>query len=138
MLAGRRFSQDDHASNKLVAVVSESFGRQLVNGGSPIGHRVTTLAGRTPGQVPPELEIVGVVGDVVTNIAALEPLVLYLLLAQTAVRNNRTLVPRAKSDVSTVRREVAAILRSIDPAVSMQALTLRDVLRVSSRHNSLV
>ncbi|MEX1129596.1 MAG: ABC transporter permease, partial [Vicinamibacterales bacterium] len=81
VLSGRNFSADDRATSPFVGIVSESFGRLLADGGSPIGRRIT-MPYRIPPAPAPQVEIVGVVPDVIASVRVMEPLVLYLPMAQ--------------------------------------------------------
>jgi putative ABC transport system permease protein len=128
LLKGRDLSITDTEHAPRVTVVSASFGRLLSDGANPIGRRVTMPFHKT-GQPPPVIEIVGVVPDVITNVNALQPLVMYLPLAQqdpTAVRN---IVVRANADVDVVRSETISVMKQLDPTVRMTPmLTLDDQL----------
>jgi predicted permease len=59
LLAGREFDDRDTATSPKVAIVNESFARQLVNGANPIGARFWREA--TPNDPERVYEIVGVV-----------------------------------------------------------------------------
>jgi len=62
-----------------------------------------------------DIEIVGVVEDVFTDIRDAEPLALYMPMAQQAQPPaNRALVFRAADDVGAARREVVAAVRQLD------------------------
>jgi len=113
---GHDFSPQDSAQAPLVGMVSESFGRMIANGGDPIGHRIE-MPFHIKGQPPPMVQIVGVVPDVIINVSALEPLALYLPLAQQAPSTNRTIVFRASDDVTAAKREAMSAIRQLDPNV---------------------
>ena len=114
ILAGRGFSADDRAPTPLVTIVSASFGRQLAAGGDPIGRRIT-MPSSTNGQSADVREVIGVVGDVVTNVSVLEPLAMYLPLARTTPS---TITARAMSDADAARREMLSAIRQIDSAIT--------------------
>jgi putative ABC transport system permease protein len=114
---GRNFSAQDSAQAPLVGMVSESFGRMIANGGDPIGHRIT-MPFRRPPAPPPLIDIVGVVPDVIINVNALEPLALYLPLAQQTPSTSRTIVFRAAGDITAARREAMTAIRQLDAAVT--------------------
>lgn len=117
---GREFSAFDRAGSPPVAIVSESFGRLIAGGGSPIGHRITN-----PVDSSDVREIIGVARDLITDINSTEPLIMYSPLAQaeaslssfTANAPRITLVFRAAGDSSAARREVAAAIRALDAQV---------------------
>ena len=111
---GRSFTRDDSERAPLVAIVSESFGRFIANGGSPLGHRVGLGFSRPPAP-PPAVEVVGVVPDLVTSVSNLQPFTLYMPLAQQTASTSRTLVVRAATTVNAARRATSAVLRDLDP-----------------------
>jgi hypothetical protein len=117
---GRDFTAHDDADSKPVLMVSESFGRMLARGGNPVGHRITE------GMSGEILEIVGVVPDVVTNVAVTEPLVMYHSLRQRlefAERlENRTIVLRAAADPGFAIRETLRAIRALDPRLEPEPL----------------
>jgi predicted lysophospholipase L1 biosynthesis ABC-type transport system permease subunit len=113
ILRGRNFTQDDTATAPLVVLVSESFGRLLANGGDPIGTRITESSSRM-GQPPAVATVVGVVPDVVTNVAVLEPLALYYALPQKAAGQSRTIVVRAAGDATAASAAAMAAIRAGD------------------------
>jgi predicted permease len=114
---GRDFSADDRAGSALVAIVSQSFGRVLANGGDPIGVRIA-MPYHFRGKPPDTMEVVGVVPDLITSVTTLEPLVMYTPMAQAAPDTSRTLAVRAAGDADAMRREVLGAIRQIDRAVT--------------------
>jgi putative ABC transport system permease protein len=134
--AGRDFSRLDSERAPLVGIVSESFGRTLANGASPIGHRISMMFGRLL-----VIEIVGVVPDVITDVSDLEPFVLYLPLAQQSPTTNHTLVFHASGDVTAAKREALATIRQIDPHVVPGVMVSIDDLlsmQMASQHFGVV
>jgi len=61
ILAGRDFDSRDTVQSQKVAIVNETFARQLVDGGSPLGKRFQVEVG--PGDPELVYEIVGLVND---------------------------------------------------------------------------
>jgi predicted permease len=61
LLAGRAFDQRDMPNTPLVAIVSETFARQLLNGANPIGRMFRREA--TPGASETVYQIIGLVRD---------------------------------------------------------------------------
>jgi predicted permease len=116
VLAGRDFSDRDTASAPLVVIVSESFARQLAPGGSPLGMRITETSRRPPA-APGVAEVIGVVPDVITSVAATEPLAVYYSLAQREPSSRRTVVARARADAAPVAAVVAGTINQLDPGV---------------------
>jgi ABC-type antimicrobial peptide transport system permease subunit len=77
-------------------------------------HIVVVFGGRL------DIEIVGVVEDVFTDIRDAEPLALYMPMAQQAQPSaNRALVFRAADDVAAARRDVIAAVRQLDAGVQV-------------------
>jgi predicted permease len=116
IIAGRDFTDADATAAPPPIIVSESFGRQLANGGDPIGHRITENSAPI-GKPRAVVEIVGVVPDVITNVNVAEPLVMYYPRAEPSSRS-RTIVVRAAGDPALAMREVNAAVKAIDPAVT--------------------
>jgi hypothetical protein len=116
VLRGRDFTPEDTATSPLVVIVSESFGRMLAKGGDPVGHKITETNRRID-QPFAVVDVVGVVPDVVTNVAVLEPLVIYYSFAQKASSTSATLVMRAASDPVAAMGEARSVIRQLDPAV---------------------
>jgi hypothetical protein len=67
-------------------------------------------------------EVVGVVGDVVTNVSVLEPLDMYFPIAQMGPVLSRDLAVRPAGDLNAARREIINTIKQIDPAVAPPAL----------------
>jgi putative ABC transport system permease protein len=79
--------------------------------------RITMPFSRPP--APPDvMEVVGVVPDVITNVTVLEPLMMYFPLAQHPAGTSRAIAFRPAGDTDAARREVMAVIRQIDPAVT--------------------
>lgn len=112
LVAGRDFTADDRAGSPPVALVTESFARMLANGGNPMGRRV---GGISAADVP--VEIVGVVSDTVTNVAILEPLILYLPLSQGRPSLARDVTVRASGNVADAQRAILTAVKDLDPQV---------------------
>lgn len=114
VVAGRSFSTDDRGTATPVAIVSESFARQLAGGESALGRRIAI----NPAQPNNVREVVGVVKDVVTNVMVLEPLVLYSPLAQARGSNSRSITARAAANADVTRIEITAAIRALDRSIT--------------------
>ncbi len=102
----------------------------MIGAGSEVlGRHIVTMFG---GEM--DVEIIGVVDDLFTEIRYAEPLALYMPMAQRADPVvNRALVFRAASDVDAARREVVAAVRQLDSSIQLPAgLTLDERLPSSS------
>ena len=127
IVEGRAFAPTDTETSPLVAIVSESYGRFVARGASPIGHRITMPYSRPPAP-PAAAEIVGVVPDVVTRVTDLQPFVLYFSLEQQPPGLFRSPVIRASSDaaVAGVRRDLATLIRELDSSLVPPQITTID------------
>ncbi|MEO8077981.1 MAG: ABC transporter permease [Acidobacteriota bacterium] len=128
IVSGRGFTANDSEHAPPVGIASVSFARLLAQGGNPIGHRIT-MPFRYPPAPAPVIEIVGVVPDLITSVTTLEPLLLYLPLAQQRPSTNGAVLVRASGDPDAARREILSAIKGIDPAVaSGPLLTIEDRL----------
>jgi ABC-type antimicrobial peptide transport system permease subunit len=117
ILAGRDFSAQDDARAPLAIIVSESFGRLIADGGNAVGHRVRAYHGKA-GSDFPTMTVVGVVPDVITKVSDLQPLVMYLPVAQDfgAPIWRRQMMARPAGDLKWAEAEIAATVRQLDSA----------------------
>jgi putative ABC transport system permease protein len=118
LLEGRHFTTADSDHAPAVAIVSASFARLIADGRSAIGRRITMPFSRK-GEPSPVVEVTGVVPDVITQVATLEPLVLYTPMLQHSFDpgrdiSSRTIVLRAADDVEAARRAFAEAVTLLD------------------------
>ena len=120
ILSGRDFDARDVKDAPLAVIINSALAQRLFPGENPIGQRIT------PGifvdlPAPVEREIVGVVGDVRTDMLATEqPLQVYLPLPQCAWRE-LTLVARTALPADDLLSELKAIVADLDDDVSVAA-----------------
>jgi len=127
IVRGRGFARSDTAGSPQVAVVSESLGRFIADGGDPIGRRFSGM--RSGPELPAELLVIGVVPDLITEIDATEPLIVYQPLVQRPTGTSTTIFLRAARDPGDAMREAAATARALDSRVRLQdVVTLDDVI----------
>jgi len=100
-----------------LTIVSESFARRVAGGGAAIGRRVA-MPGHRPGHPPDEVEVIGVVDDVVTRVSVLEPLDMYFPVRQSEPSLYRTLIVRASAAGDGAAREILGAIKAVDPAVA--------------------
>ena len=136
-IVGRHFSTSDRlATAPSVAIVSESLGRLLANGGDAVGRQLGPMFWR-----PPELgraQVVGVVPDLVTNLTLRSPYVIYMPIEQMPGPTRRTLFVRAAADPAIAIREVAGMIRAVDPGMPLPAMrTIGDRLDEQMRTQRL-
>jgi putative ABC transport system permease protein len=122
ILTGRGFTDDDRTNTTLVAVVSQSFGRMLADGGDPIGHRITMPIRRAQQATADVIEVVGVVSDIVTDVSVLEPPVIYLPIAQISPVASRSVTVRAAGDPDVANGEVISAIRQVDATIRVAPL----------------
>jgi hypothetical protein len=123
IVAGRDFTPSDTMGSPAVAVVSESFGRLVADGADPLGRSLPDAYTGT------DVRIVGVVGNVIMNVADLDPLTIFYPMAQHEPRVARTLVMRAAQEPALAVREATATISAIDAHVMpAPLLTIRDRL----------
>lgn len=120
---GRPFDERDTKSGEPVAIVSEAFGRKLLNGGNPIGRTIRR------GPNAPLITIVGVVDDVRRD-GQLEPLEaqVYLPAAQTGsypVRLGDVAI-RASGDPRSLLTSIQEQIWAIDPNQPITQVRLLD------------
>jgi len=116
-LAGRNFAATDNDGAPMVGIVSQSFANLLADGGSPIGRRIT-MPYRRQGAAPPQVEVIGVVPDVITSVSVMEPLTLYMPIAQQFPIASREFFVRASRDADAARIEILDAIRQLDPSVT--------------------
>ena len=117
IVEGRNFSADDRDTSPPVTVVSESLARMLADDGRSLGRR---MAGFSAAAKP--LEVVGVASDVITNVTAMEPLIIYLPVSQGAPTLTKDLTVRVVSDVSAAKAHIVATVKQLDPQVTSTTL----------------
>lgn len=117
LLEGRDFSADDRPDSARVVVCNESAARKYFAGRSAIGGRVTFDADATPVKWA---TIVGVVGDVRRGLDINPVPMLYLPLTQNPSLLDfgpTRLIVRSALPPAAALKEVAAILKRVDPIV---------------------
>jgi putative ABC transport system permease protein len=126
-LAGRDIAESDTEDRDPVAVINETFARQIYPGDNPIGRRFILNLGNTKPH-----EIVGVVGDV--KLASLDGEVratAYLSSRQYAF-GIMSYVVRASGDAARLAPAATRIIHEIDPLLPVSAVRpLTDVFAES-------
>lgn len=110
MVAGREFSDQDHAAAQRVAIVNETFARRhWPGGGAPLGRRV-----QVGGEQEPWLTIVGVARDV-KHVSLSDPArpEVYRPHAQTAERNV-VLIARSRGAGQSPAPAIRSAVRQVD------------------------
>jgi putative ABC transport system permease protein len=128
---GRGITRSDMAISPLVAVVSESLAKFIADGGNPLGRRIPdweSIRQVMAGQAPRiSLEVVGVVPDVIVNVNATAPFVVYQPQPPGITRGlgGSTLTVRA-GDPAAAMREMLATVRALDSRVTLTNVTTLD------------
>jgi predicted permease len=117
LVEGRHFGGDDRDMSPPVAIVSESLAKLVGGGASPLGLR---LGGFSVEAKP--LTIVGVATDVITNVTVMEPLIIYLPVAQGAPSMIREMHVRARGNTAVAKAQIVAAVKQIDPQITMTTL----------------
>ena len=117
---GRNLTRTDQSPGQPMGIVSASFGRFIAHGESPIGHHVEIFSWF--GEKPHNVEIVGVVPDVVTDVREVEPMVLYVPSALIARFPGRVVVIRAAGAATVAAREARGALTAMSPWTAPPAM----------------
>jgi len=120
LVAGREFSPEDRDGAPAVAIVNEAFVARYWGGASALGRRVE---GR---------EVVGVVRNAVYRSPGEPPQP--HLWAPVAQSKERTLfaVARVTGDPKTAGREMAHVVSGLEPALLIEATTMRELTSAST------
>jgi predicted permease len=124
LVLGRRFADTDDVAAHDVAIVNQTFARQVFGDQSPVGRRLTF--GATPTAGAAEIEIVGVARDAkYTGLREAVPATVYLPAPQmpegTATYDVRTI-----ADPAAIGSAIRAAVREIDPTLPVIDLRTED------------
>lgn len=127
VLAGRAFSDHDHAVATKVYVLSESTARSLFGEEDAIGRRIAVLP--APGESPRWGEIVGVVSDVLPSVPEVNPVTnqIYLPMAQEARRQNEIALRTNGLEPSKLIGQIRAAITALDPDLPVRNLQHADL-----------
>jgi len=139
LVEGRTITEDDPAEGPGVAVVSESYVAQILQGAPALGQQVNfsvavilNPSNAVAYQRLTEWEIVGVVGDVNFESLAIDPVpTVYVPHTQLTARRmfvtSRT-QGRSPTDITT---DMRALVRDVDPTVPIEFTTLETLVSES-------
>lgn len=113
LLKGRNFTREDDARAPLVTIVSASLAGLVSDTRDVLQTNIQSFRGRGDGF--PQVAIVGVVPDVITDVARLHPLVMYVPVPQEGPGWQRDIVLRPSGSVEAAIRETLATIRTLDP-----------------------
>jgi putative ABC transport system permease protein len=119
LVAGREFNERDTASAPYVAVVNESFARQLLNGANPVGRRFWMEARPTAPQTL--YEIVGQVKDTkYLKLSEMAGPIIFLSIAQEQrFLPFGQLLIRSDLPQSEITAAVTRVLNEVNPALTV-------------------
>jgi len=121
-VAGRDFTEADRADAPKVAIVNEAFARKFHLGQNAVGTRMGTGAGN----VPVDIEIVGLVRDArYSNVKAPPPPQFYLPYRQGEI-GSLTFYARSSGDPRELRSAIAAVVARADPNLPVERLRTMD------------
>jgi len=113
LLAGRVFTNSDTMDAAPVAVINQSLARGFFPGGDAIGHRILLGAPRPGAQW---MTIVGIIGDLRTGALDQAPMPqFYWPVTQQAPASGAAVVLRTANEPLEMTREVAGVIRLLDP-----------------------
>jgi predicted permease len=125
IVAGRAFSGADFAPDQHVAIVDQTFARQVFGGLDPIGRRIRRPA-RNREAAGPWIEIVGVVKDLTVDVAKnTYDSVIYRPAAAAAVHPIRIAVHATHNPTAMLSR-LRVIASEIDPSMRLDTLMTLD------------
>jgi putative ABC transport system permease protein len=131
LLGGRSFDERDGPNTPPVAIVNETFARQLLPGGNPVGHRFRIEA--TPNDPETVYEIVGLVKD--TKYEELrEELAPIVFLASSQDQHpgsGRQFLIRSSLPQAEITAAVRRVLAEINPAINISFEGFRTMIEES-------
>jgi predicted permease len=138
LIAGRDFSDADTEATSRVAIVTESFAKQLLGDGKVIGRSIAIVG--EDGQPDTPLEIVGLVQN--TKYHSLQETfqpIVYTPQAQDAEPSlTRRYVIHSSREPGELRRIVSTIVSEASPGASIRFEELKDAVRESTLRERLV
>jgi putative ABC transport system permease protein len=123
LLKGRTFTADDERGSIPLAIVNQTFVRQILDGKSPLGLRIKPGISFGDANESPLREIVGVTADVMSGAIGHEPLPeVYIPQTPTDFVGQMTVVVRTATDPNSMIPAMRSLVTSMD-----RQLPIRDV-----------
>jgi predicted permease len=134
LVRGRVFTREEAEQNAGVVVVSEATGHRFWPGRDPIGQIIDTLPPVSPSQRRPthrRVHVVGVAEDVVNGpiTDGVDPSCIYFPTAVIS-SGEMSLFVRARADVRSVRRSIAAAAQSVQPDATFRIYGMQQMLGI--------
>jgi predicted permease len=122
LVAGRDFTRDDTLGARQVAIVNESFARELLGVGNPVGS--TFQMPPRPGATPPAIEIVGLVKDTkYTDLRGpFEPIAYFPVSQESRLLEYASFVVRTATPSIAATRSLTEAIGGIEPAAVVLVL----------------
>ena len=126
-VAGRDFSESDTVDSPPVAIVSEELARQQFPDGSPLGRRLRINVDHANGRNDVEWTIVGVVGNIRSNLDGPVRQTIFIPRTQRPGRNI-TFFIRTVQNPTLLGTSVTEVVHSMEPEAPVGVQTLEDVV----------
>ncbi|MBO0726587.1 MAG: ABC transporter permease [Blastocatellia bacterium] len=131
LLAGREFQVSDTANTPQVAIVNESFARQLLQGANPVGHRLRVEA--TPYDPETAYEIIGLARDSKFIGLRDDPGPMVFLASAQAPRTfaGRQILIRSNLPQAEITAAVRRVFNEINPAIMISFEGFKTMIETS-------
>jgi predicted permease len=129
ILSGRDFQPFDSASSRRVMLVNESFVRSQLQGLSPIGTTVRTIA--EAGYPETTYEIIGVVGNTkYSDLREEMPAIAFVPIAQDpGLQPWAPVIVRSSTPVSGMTAAIAQQVKALNPGLAVRFIELKSQIR---------
>ena len=130
ILAGRDFDERDTAKSPAVAIVTEAFARQFLNGRNPVGMRFLH-EGENEDNSDKTFEIIGLVRDMKYNNIRrdMAPIIFYPQAQEPQPRPGMQVLIRGAVPLAEISAAVKRVLNEVNPAVSVEFQVYEQLVR---------
>jgi predicted permease len=138
LLLGRDFDQRDTLAAPLVAIVNETFARDVLRRSNPVGH--TFELERRPGEQQRRFEIVGVVKDTkYSNLRETFTPIAYLPMTQeTQASPFAAFLLRSRAPLGGLTASISRAVTELDPEIAIQFRAFETQIRESMLRERLM
>ena len=127
LLQGRTFTAQDEQGGPPLAIVNETFARQMFQGENPLGHRIQPNISFGDSDDAPMREIVGVTGDVKSSDISDKPVPeVYVPQTPTDFIGEMTVVVRAANDPNALVPAMRSLVTSMDKDLPLRQVKTLD------------
>ena len=129
LLKGRTFDSRDTRQSPPVAIVNQTFVRDVLNGAEPLGRLFWIEV--APGQPIEKMEIVGVIGDTKYDSIRqeFEPLVHVPIAQAPSFRALARFAVKARGGISGITPSVERVAAAVNPAINVRVREVRRTVR---------